>query len=340
MASLKKKNPGMGDKELEKRANKIYNTAKDGYSFVSDGDIKIKEESDGKKYIIGHISSRNIDTDNEGFTDNGWKSLIKQANSGNIKIDLKHEKVKVRDSITSPFARIIEAKENIVDGVKKLWTKAVINENYPNVKGAIYEIENKFLSDYSVVFKPLKAIETTINNVKATLFDELILKNVGIVETGANRDSDVIGIMKQYTSDQLILKEIKNFDELLKMAEKDEDKIKVLSDGFDTKLKELKDGLEAKTKEYDDAVKEFGDYKTETDGKIKELTEETGKIKELKDGLETITQKFKEYKDANDPKAYIELMGESNKVLGRIIKEQKVTPDKPVEKRTAMGRAY
>lgn len=335
--ALKKEHPDWSEEKLDQVANATYNKNK-GYDLISNGDFIIKEESDNKRYIECHISSMNIDTDNEGFTEKGWQSLISQAKSGNITFDLKHEKVKNRNSTTSPFARIIDAKENIVDGVRKLWAKGLINENYPNVNGAIYEIKNGFLGKCSLVFKPVKAVETMVKNVKATLFDELILKNVGIVDIPANPDCNIIGIVKQYNSDNLILKEIKNIDEIIKMAETEPTDIKVkeLKDGFDVKIKELKDELDKK----ETVIKELTGFKETTEPKIKALEESNLKIKTIEESLATIVKEFKEYKDKTDPKAFLTTLDKSNEIVKEFIKMKAgagAGNDTKPEERTVMG---
>jgi hypothetical protein len=154
----------------------------------------------GKAYIEGYISTDELDRLREVVTPQAMQGMVSQFKSGNVKLDLEHEKFQEqiygqpRFAPSTPLGRIVDAELVQTDGQHKVWVKAELNQDYVqrDTQGNVVktfrevwsEIKNGFLDAFSIAYKA-KPVEgaithTVVGGVKATLLNAIEILNAAI----------------------------------------------------------------------------------------------------------------------------------------------------------------
>lgn len=310
--------------EKQHRAIEASKAKEKSYTFYSDGEFEVKSEvvdNEKEYYLTGYISSNQRDLGGDVVTDSAIEGMVEQLKSGKVKVDIEHE-IKFKPGQNPPFGRIIEGKEVITEGIKKVWVKVHLNKNYPDFKSKLQEIKQKFLNAFSIAFFKPRAgeyIEEIKDNVKTRFLNVINLVNVGITGMAENQDCDIIGVVSKSLHDIDVDSESKNIE---KMANEDkETEIKSLEEKFEAEIKSLRDEVDEKTKQIDELV----ELKTVIDGQKTTIDEQTKQIEELQKKSTEHDEKIEEWMNGVDAKAFARL---SKDMLAELGVSQDTKPEK------------
>lgn len=138
-----------------------------------------EQKSEKEYYIEGYISTSDLDRVNDIVTKECLDDMLNQIKTKNIKLDIEHE---VTEGSKIPIGKIVDARLDTVG----LYVKAVLNtasEDFPKVWDSI---KNGFLDSFSILYKPIQAIDKFINGKKARMLNKLDLVNVAITGNPVN----------------------------------------------------------------------------------------------------------------------------------------------------------
>lgn len=177
------------------------------YSFQTDKlSFKSEDTGSGKKfYVEGYISTADIDVYNDLVTPNALKSMLRQIQEKNITLDYEHEAWR-DDNTILPVGRIIEARLD----ERGLWVRALLNKASPKFKAVWSSIKQKFITAFSIAFKPLKTIMKTIGNAEVRIIEELSLLNVALTGAPVNEGA----VMTGFDMKSVMLKAINDMENL------------------------------------------------------------------------------------------------------------------------------
>jgi len=139
-----------------------------------------EQKSDKKNYMIeGYISTSDLDRVGDIVTKECLEDMLVQIKTKNIKLDVEHE---VTESSKLPIGRIIDAKLDSVG----LYVKAVLNDASPEFENVWKSIRNGFLDAFSILYRPVAAVDKFVNGKKARMLNKLDLVNVALTGNPVN----------------------------------------------------------------------------------------------------------------------------------------------------------
>ncbi len=237
--------------------------------------FKAIENKDGSKdyYVDGYLSTNEKDLGNDIVTNLGLDDMDLQLDLRNIKVDVEHELGK--GSANPPAGRIVEHRRE----PKRIWINVLLNKNYPNFKGLLEQIKQKFIDGFSITYKTIDFVHKVINGAKVRLLNKVYIINVGMtgnpMNTGCSM-GDVI--MKSIADYEQTEKTLTVDDRNWKIKEKIKSEVKIMDQEKDAPGKEDpakkevvgKDKPEGKTDEVKTvSVEQFNAVETQ----VKKLTE-------------------------------------------------------------------
>ena len=272
------------------------------FHFVTDS-MEYGLKSDGVPYVVGIISTDELDSSDEIVAEAAIDDMIKQLKSRTIKLDLDHEKF--RDPETGeiyeepkniiPIGKIISAEKVKSNGKTMIKIKAELNKASEKFKSIWKSIKKGFLDGFSIAYDVLDYAYESINGKVVTILKSILLKNVALTGDAVNKGCR---IMEAFMKSSVKLRTVDDkIEQLSNRVKSLEDSIRNLKGGVTMAEEEKKEN--APVEGQDEGKKEEPENKKE--GKKKEETSgnEGGEgLKSLQKEIETLKSQLKEMADA------------------------------------------
>lgn len=158
------------------------------YKFFTDtvGYEEVETKAGKKYFVTGYISTKDLDIYKDIVTEDCLVDMLNQIKTKNIKLDVEHEAFRDNPNII-PVGRITDAK---IDA-KGIWVKAELNEYSPKFSNVWGSIKTKFIDAFSIAFKPLKSIQTQVQNNTARLLQKVELLNIALTGNPVNPECKI-----------------------------------------------------------------------------------------------------------------------------------------------------
>ena len=175
-----------------------------GFLFTRPISYEIKDNGDLE--VVGNISTTHPDLVNDIVTLKCLKSMQKQIQEGNLKIDLEHEAFRGKDNEEKelnktkiPVGRMIEptiieskTDKGIMHGLS---VKVLFNKEAKTYEATKSNIENKFLDAFSIAYIPTEMKNVSRNGETFRQLDDLRLLNTALTGNPVNTTAQMTQIL-------------------------------------------------------------------------------------------------------------------------------------------------
>lgn len=169
--------------------------------------------------VEGYIATPDPDTYRDIVTEKCMIDLVRQINSGNIKLDHEHENFRTGnplDMAKNSTGKILSAK---LDNTG-VYVKAVLNKSHQRYAEIKSSIKNGFLDAFSIAYVPIDFAYRNVDGVRHRLLDRVLLKNVAFTGIPVNSHATIEKVMlKSIQQGELLMAAVE-----AKAEEKKEDK--------------------------------------------------------------------------------------------------------------------
>uniref|UniRef100_A0A6M3L8F9 Capsid protein n=1 Tax=viral metagenome TaxID=1070528 RepID=A0A6M3L8F9_9ZZZZ len=273
VAAQKKK--GKSDESARKICGHIEKMSKGKEKTIKTSKLNLEiKEDDGEFYTRGFIATTHIDDVDDRIVKETLESWSDKINSTNLPVSLHHD---INDP-TLVAKSISSSVKKLDDGEYGLWVETHYNKAHPEFENVHYEIDNDFLTNYS--------IEYTTNNDSTTHMEEIDGKWIRILEP----ETELVGygltnIRKAANKEAKLYKEIidmkKDFEKKDEVKEKmKEEKPKEVVEKKEEEIIEKKEEDKEPEAPEDEETQEEEEGETKTKKAVKSEVKEA-MIKEL-----------------------------------------------------------
>ena len=175
-----------------------------GFIFTRPLNYEIK--SNGDLEVVGEISTTHPDLVNDIVSLKCLKSMQKQIQEGNLKIDLEHEAFRGKDNEEKelnktkiPVGRMIEptitekkTDEGIMHGLS---VKVLFNKSAKTYEATKSNIVNKFLDAFSIAYIPTESRTVMKGKEEFRILDDLRLLNTALTGNPVNTTAQMTQIV-------------------------------------------------------------------------------------------------------------------------------------------------
>jgi len=163
------------------------------YSFLTDQiTFKIEKKGNSKKYYVtGYIATKDRDILNDIITEEGMDSMMAQLRDHTITLDVEHEVYAKKNESIIPVAKIVEAKKD----AKGIWVKAELNTHNSRFEELWQSIKGGFVTAFSIMYKPVRAVNRVVDGVKTRFLQSLDLLNVTFTGVPVNPEARISNVM-------------------------------------------------------------------------------------------------------------------------------------------------
>lgn len=251
------------------------------YAFSTDAlSYSVETKGQNKRHFVtGYISTKDRDIVNDIVTETAMKGMLQQLLDRPITMDLEHEAFRGKSTNIVPVARIVESKKDNIG----IWVKAEVNPHNNRFSEVWNSIKDKFITAFSIAYKPVKFVYKNIDGVKTRLLENIELLNVTLTGVPVNPHARITSVMVKSLID-LENTEETNMKQETKSEEPpvEEPEKKVEEPKTEEKVEEPKKE-ETPTEAKSD---ESAELKSKVSVMETNITELKGEIKSLKEQLE------------------------------------------------------
>ncbi len=165
--------------------------------FVFTRPLTYEVKADGTLEVVGEVSTTHPDLVNDIVSLKCLKSMQKQIQEGNLKIDLEHEAFRGKDheekeinKTKIPVGRMIEptiTETKSDKGIQQgLSVKVLFNKNCDKFESVKSNIVNKFLDAFSIAFIPTETRLVMKGKEEFRILDDVRLLNVALTGNPVN----------------------------------------------------------------------------------------------------------------------------------------------------------
>lgn len=189
-------------------------------NFTYSSKIERIETKDGQTYVIGPISTDEVDGIKDKVELVCLEDMKNQILEGSVKLDIDHEVWRDEEpGRLQPIGKAVDAWIEKVGNIHKLMVKWLLNKSHPRFKEIVAQIKDGFYDAFSIAFQPVEAVKNAVTEIRH-LF-KVILENVGLTAYPMNKGCTGAAVVTKSLDymEQTNLLQNKNFKETETMTE-------------------------------------------------------------------------------------------------------------------------